>query len=252
MPPYPTPSGSLLVLGRCALILVLNGWTVNLVPRALFKAREKRHGDEVVGRSVLVQKYLFQVYSILFQGIFRYSVSKIFQFLAILVSQDKSGFIGGLWRPLSQQPTVQAFSSGALMFCSRIKKAHVETRKEGRKWWLQQYEHKQAAFARPKYACTAGYSHKYDIPLPPTLSQSMLAGPENMEGRSPCRENKKFLGVIRLLGNLRRKNSCNQGMFFQEKNRISFITKILTADELRSNVTITLRDKSRYFLIVKI
>ena len=32
-------------------------------------------------------------------------------------------------------------------------------------------------------------SHKYGIPLPPTLSPSMLAGPKNMEGRSPCREN---------------------------------------------------------------
>ena len=30
------------------------------------------------------------------------------------------------------------------------------------------------------------------------------------------------------------------------------ITKILAADELRSHVTITLRDKSRYDLIVKI
>ena len=75
------------------------------------------------------------------------------------------------------------------MFCSRIKKAHVETRKEGRKWWLQQYEHKQAAFARPKYASTAGYSSH----CPPTLSPSMLAGPENMEGRSPCRENNDSL-----------------------------------------------------------
>ena len=25
------------------------------------------------------------------------------------------------------------------------------------RWRLQQYEYKQAAFARPKYACTAGY-----------------------------------------------------------------------------------------------
>ena len=32
-------------------------------------------------------------------------------------------------------------------------------------------------------------SHKYGIPLLPTLSPSMLAGPENMEGRSPCCEN---------------------------------------------------------------
>ena len=31
-----------------------------------------------------------------------------------------------------------------------LAKAHVETRNEGRKWWLQQYEHKQGAFTRPK------------------------------------------------------------------------------------------------------
>ena len=51
---------------------------------------------------------------------------------------------------------------------------------------------------------------------PPTPTLSMLAGPENMEGWSPCRENNdslpseyKFLGVIRILCNLRRKNSFN-------------------------------------------
>ena len=38
-------------------------------------------------------------------------------------------------------------------------------------------------------------SHKYGIPLPPTLSPSMLAGPENMEGRSPCRENNDSLPI---------------------------------------------------------
>ena len=31
-----------------------------------------------------------------------------------------------------------------------LAKAYVETRNEGRKWWLQQYEHKQRAFTRPK------------------------------------------------------------------------------------------------------
>ena len=40
-----------------------DGWTVNLVPRVFFKAREKRPGHEVVGRSVSVPKYLFQVYT---------------------------------------------------------------------------------------------------------------------------------------------------------------------------------------------
>ena len=39
--------------------------------------------------------------------------------------------------------------------------------------------------------------------------------------------------------------------FFWRETEISFITKILP-DELRSHVTITLREKSRYDLIVKI
>ena len=38
-------------------------------------------------------------------------------------------------------------------------------------------------------------SHKYGIPLPPTLSPSMPAAPENMEGRSPCRENNDSLPI---------------------------------------------------------
>ena len=45
------------------------------------------------------------------------------------------------------------------------------------------------------------------------------------------------------------------GYFFLAKNtqtEISFITKILAADELLSHVTITLYDKSRSDLIVKI
>ena len=38
----------------------------------------------------------------------------------------------------------------------------------------------------------------------------------------------------------------------RRETEISFITKILAADWLRSHVTITLRDKSRYDLILKI
>ena len=41
-------------------------------------------------------------------------------------------------------------------------------------------------------------------------------------------------------------------IFFWRETEISFITEILAADELHSHVTITLRDKSRYDLIVKI
>ena len=33
------------------------------------------------------------------------------------------------------------------------------------------------------------------IPLTPTLTPSMRAGPENMEGRSPCRENNDSLPI---------------------------------------------------------
>ena len=40
--------------------------------------------------------------------------------------------------------------------------------------------------------------------------------------------------------------------FFWRETEISFITKILAADGLRSHVTITLRGKSRYDLILKI
>ena len=81
---------------------------------------------------------------------------------------------------------------------------------------------------------------------------------KNMEGRSTCRKNNdhyqyKFLGVIRILCNLRRKNhSIRAFFFFWRETEISFITKILAADWLRSHVTITLRDKSRYDLILKI
>ena len=62
----------------------------------------------------------------------------------------------------------------------------------------------------------------------------------------------KFLGVISILYNLRRKNSFNWGIFFFWREiESSFITKILAADWLRSHVTMTLRDKSRYDLILK-
>ena len=40
------------------------------------------------------------------------------------------------------------------------------------------------------YEDKSGY---IDIPLPPTLTPSMRTGPENVEGRSPCRENNDSL-----------------------------------------------------------
>ena len=65
----PLAARSLSLDANTSFLINKNGWTVNLVPRALFKAREKRPGDEVVGRSVSVPRYLFKVilYSILFQ-----------------------------------------------------------------------------------------------------------------------------------------------------------------------------------------
>ena len=41
------------------------------------------------------------------------------------------------------------------------------------------------------------------------------------------------------------------GVFFWRETEISLITKILAADELSRHVIITLRDKSRYDLTVK-
>ena len=45
--------------------------------------------------------------------------------------------------------------------------------------------------------------------------------------------------------------AISQGIFFSGEKQ-NFVYQILAADELRSHVTITLRDKSRYDLIVKI
>ena len=82
------------------------------------------------------------------------------------------------------------------------------------------------------------------IPLSPTLTPSMRAGPENMEGQIP-RCDTYF---VQFEG----ENSFNSGIFFWRETEISFITKILAAVGLRSHVTITLRDKSRYDLILRI
>ena len=97
------------------------------------------------------------------------------------------------------------------------------------------------------------------ISLSPTLTPSMRAGPPKIwKGgvhavKIMIHYQYKFLGVIRILCNLRRKNhSIRAFFFFWRETEISFITKILAADWLRSHVTITLRDKSRYDLILKI
>ena len=70
------------------------------------------------------------------------------------------------------------------------------------------------------------HSHKYDIPLPPTLSPSMLAWPENMEGRSPCRENNDSLPIQipwcdTPFGQFKEEKLMQLGCFFLERNRIS-------------------------------
>ena len=96
------------------------------------------------------------------------------------------------------------------------------------------------------------------IPLSPTLTPSMRAGPENMEGRSPCRENNDSLPIQiprcdTHFVQFKEEKLIQLGhFFFWRETEISFITKILATDGLRSHVTITLRDKSRYDLILKI
>ena len=86
----------------------------------------------------------------------------------------------------------------------------------------------------------------------------MRAGPEILEGRSPCRENKTSLRIQiprcdTHFVQFKEEKLIQLGyFFFLERNRISFITKILAADGLRSHVTVTLRDKSRYHFTLKI
>ena len=76
----------------------------------------------------------------------------------------------------------------------------------------------------------------------------MRAGPENMEGRSPYRENNDSLPVQiprcdTHFVQFKEKKLFQLGIFlFWRETEISFITKILAADGLRSHVTITLRD----------
>ena len=93
------------------------------------------------------------------------------------------------------------------------------------------------------------------IPLSPTLTPSMRAGPENIEGRSPCCSLPIQIprpGDTHFVQFKEEKLIQLGHLFFWRETEISFITKILAADWLRSHVTITLRDKSRYDLILKI
>ena len=86
----------------------------------------------------------------------------------------------------------------------------------------------------------------------------MRAGPQNMERRSPCRENNDSLPLQiprcdKHFVQFKEEKLIQLGhfFFFWREIESSFITKILAADWLRSHVTITLRDKSRYDLILK-
>ena len=85
----------------------------------------------------------------------------------------------------------------------------------------------------------------------------MRAGPENMEGRSPCRENNDSLPIQiprcdTHFVQFKEEKLIQLGhFFFWRGTEISFIAKILAADGLRRHVTITLRDKSHYDLILK-
>ena len=57
-------------------------------------------------------------------------------------------------------------------------------------------------------------------------------------------EQHKFLGVIRIFGQFKGEKRLQLAslFFFWRETEISFNTKILAADELRSHVTITLRE----------
>ena len=73
----------------------------------------------------------------------------------------------------------------------------------------------------------------------------------------PCRENNDSLPIQiprcdTHFVQLKEEKLIQFGHFFSGEKQISFIKKILAADGLRSHVTITLRDKSHYDLILKI
>ena len=62
------------------------------------------------------------------------------------------------------------------------------------------------------------------IPLSPTLTPSMRAGPENMEGRSPCRENNDSLPIQiprcdTHFVQFKEEKLIQLGHFFLERNR---------------------------------
>ena len=86
------------------------------------------------------------------------------------------------------------------------------------------------------------------IPPSPTLTPSMRGGPENMEMRSPCRQNNDSLPIQipwcdTHFVQFKEEKLIQLGLFFfVRETEISFITKILAAEGLRSHVTITLRD----------
>ena len=66
-----------------------------------------------------------------------------------------------------------------------------------------------------------------NIPLSPTLTPSMWAGPKIWKGgvhavKIMIHYQYKFLGVIRILRNLRRKNSFNYDLFFCRETEIFF------------------------------
>lgn len=74
------------------------------------------------------------------------------------------------------------------------------------------------------------------IPLSPTLTASMRAGPENMEWRSPCLENNDSLPIQiprcdTHFVQFKEENLIQlKHFFFWRETEISFITKILAAD----------------------
>ena len=79
----------------------------------------------------------------------------------------------------------------------------------------------------------------------------MRAGHENMEGRSPCRENNDSLPIQiprcdKHFVRFKEEKLIQLGHIFFSGEKQKFRT-----DGLRSHVTITLRDKSRYDLILK-
>ena len=171
--------------------------------------------------------------------------------------RTKAGLLVGFGDHSHNSLQCRRFLRARECFARELKKRMLKLEKRGGNGGDNSTNINKQLSPRSKYACTAGYSHKYDIPLPPTLSSSMLAGPENMEGRSPCRENNDSLPIQiprcdTPFGQFKEEKLMQLGYVFSAEKQNFVYHNDFGRRRVTYHVTITFRDKSRYDLIVEI